>query len=135
MLKNPFQNALYMYFASMFSASVSLLYINVEEWRKLLNKMPENAEFCNSTAVRRDRHTKKLLQLCRPKGLYWATNIFIGACYCEELCTNQLHQSWVVVRFNHTLVDSCTLTKLAEKRCPTRLDTGLDRPVGSTIGR
>ena len=97
--------------------------------------MPENAEFCNSTAVRRDRHTKKLLQLCRPKGLYWATNIFIGACYCEEFCTNQLHQSRIVVRFNHTLVDSCTMKKSTKKSSPTRLDMGLDKSVGSTIGR
>ena len=134
-LKNPFQNALYMYFESKFSASKSLLYIHVEEWRKLFKKLLENAEFCISTALRRDRHTEKLLQRCVPKVLYWATTIFIGACYCEELCTNQLHQSWIVVRFNRTLVDLCTLKKLAKKSSPTRLDMGLDRSIGSTIGR
>ena len=118
-----------------FSVSKSVSYIHVEEWRKLFKKLLENAEFCISTALRRDRHTEKLLQLCVPKDLYWATTIFIGACYCKELCTNQLHQSRIVVRFNHTLVDSCTLKKLAKKSSPTRLDMDLDRSVGSTIGR
>ena len=82
-----------------------------------------------------ERHIEKLLQLCVPKVSYWATTICIGACYCEELCTNQLHQSRIVVRFNHTLVDSCTLKKSTKKSSPIRLDMGLDRSVGSTIGR
>ena len=119
---------------SKFLVSKSALDIHVEEWRKLFKKLLENAEFCISTALRRDRHTKKLLQLCVPKVLYWATTIFIGPCHYEELCTNQLHESGNVVRFNHRLVDSCTLTKLAKKSSPTRLDMGLDRSVGSTIG-
>ena len=135
MLKNQFQNAPYMYFESKFSACKSLLYIHVEERRELFKKLLGNTGFCISTALRRDRHTEKLLQLCVPKVLYEATTIFIGGCYCEEVCTNQLHQSWIDGRFHHTLVDSCALKKLAKKSSPTRLDMGLHRPVGSTIGR
>ena len=134
-LKNPFQNALYMYLESNILVSKSVLDIHVEEWRKLFKKLLESAEFCISTALWRDKRIEKLLRLCVPKVLCWATTICIGACYCEELCINQLHQSRIVVRFNHTLVDSCTLKKSAKKSSPTRLDMGLDRSVGSTIGR
>ena len=133
-LKNPFQNALYMYLESNFSMSKSVLDIHVEERRKLFKKLLESAEFCISTTLRRDMHIEKLLRLCVPKVSYWATTICIGACYCEELCTNQLHQSRIVVRFNYTLVDSCTLKKSTKKSSPTRLDMGLDRSIGSTIG-
>ena len=100
-LKNPFQNALFMYLESNFSVSKSVLDIHVEEWRKLFKKLLESAGFCISTALRRDLHIEKLLWLCVPKVLYWATTICIGAC-CREF--NQNSNLWETKQIEKTHV-------------------------------